>query len=175
VNLILNALDALEGQKDAQVSIQLFEEQGGVMQLPKRRAEDPEGINYMHRRRISRDDGGRGIDPVFNAQRVVVVRVEDNGPGIPEESLENVFDPFFTTKEPGKGTGLGLSICARLVEGMGGSIGVENREHGGASFEIRLPGFSQEEAEEAEALASGAADAADSDPGHAVEAEEPAT
>jgi len=97
-------------------------------------------VNYLHRRRVARDPRGSGIDPLFTAARVAVVEVEDNGPGIPEDALDRVFDPFFTTKEPGKGTGLGLSICARLVEGMGGRIRVENRPTGGARFTIRLPG-----------------------------------
>jgi len=70
---------------------------------------------------------------------VVGLRVEDNGPGIPQSSLEEVFDPFFTTKEPGKGTGLGLALSAQLVEGMGGEIQAGNREEGGAIFTIRLP------------------------------------
>jgi two-component system, NtrC family, sensor kinase len=141
VNLILNAIDALEGREHPRVEIDLAREPGGVSRLPTRRAQDPPGINYMHRRRVSRDEGGRGIDPLFNAREVVLIRVSDNGPGIPEVDLESVFDPFFTTKEPGRGTGLGLSICARLVEGMGGRIEVENRAEGGACFMIRLPGI----------------------------------
>jgi signal transduction histidine kinase len=75
---------------------------------------------------------------------VVAIRVQDYGPGIPEENLDRVFDPFFTTKEPGKGTGLGLAICARLAEGMGGRMSVENAPDGGARFIIRLPAARQE-------------------------------
>jgi two-component system NtrC family sensor kinase len=140
VNLILNAIDALEKRADPRIEVHLAAESGAVSGLPRRRAEDPPGVNYMHRRRVSRDEGGRGIDPLFTARRVVVIRVADNGPGIPEVDLENVFDPFFTTKELGKGTGLGLSICARLVQGMGGRIDAENRPEGGACFIVRLPG-----------------------------------
>ncbi len=140
VNLLLNALDALAGVESPRIDVTLSAEDGEVMRLPRRRSDDPPGINYMHRRRISRDDGGKGIDPVFTARQVVVIEVRDNGPGIPEESLETIFDPFFTTKEPGKGTGLGLSICARLVEGMGGRIQASNDPEGGACFTIRLPG-----------------------------------
>jgi signal transduction histidine kinase len=97
----------------------------------------------MHRRRVSRDDGGWGVDPLFTARHVVVIEVSDSGPGIPEDARERIFDPFYTTKEPGQGTGLGLSICARLVEGMGGRITADNRSGGGASFVIRLPGWQE--------------------------------
>jgi two-component system, NtrC family, sensor kinase len=139
VNLLLNALDALESTVDPEVSVRLSSEAGDVTKLPKRRVEDPDGVNYMHRRRISRDDDGRGIDPVFTADEVVVIEVSDNGPGIDADLAETVFDPFFTTKDPGKGTGLGLSICARLVEGMGGRITVGSGIAGGAVFSIQLP------------------------------------
>jgi C4-dicarboxylate-specific signal transduction histidine kinase len=74
------------------------------------------------------------------AERVVVLTVEDNGPGISPETLEEVFDPFFTTKEPGKGTGLGLALSAQLIEGVGGEILAGNRKSGGAIFTLRLPG-----------------------------------
>jgi len=139
VNLLLNALDALGAQHDARIEVSLGTEEGEVLGLPIRRAGDPPGINYMHRRRVSRDEAVAGVDPLFTARRVVVIRVADNGPGLPEEDLETIFDPFFTTKEPGSGTGLGLSICARLVEGMGGRIEAGNLEAGGAVFTIRLP------------------------------------
>lgn len=141
VNLILNALDALSGTANPKLSVRLWTEEGGVARLPYRRADDPPGINYKHRRRVSKDEGGKGIDPLFNAPFVAVLEVEDNGPGIAESELDRVFDPFYTTKEPGMGTGLGLSICARLVEGMGGRIAVSNHSDGGARFTIRLPGL----------------------------------
>jgi len=145
VNLVLNALDALAVTPRPRMGVALSVEDGEITRLPRRRADDPPGINYMHRRRVSKDDGGKGIDPLFTARYVVVIEVRDNGPGIPEEHLETVFDPFFTTKEPGKGTGLGLSICARLVEGMGGRIEAANAPGGGACFTIRLPAVAADE------------------------------
>lgn len=139
VNLLLNALDAMESSPRKVIRVRAYSARGEVADLPTRREDDPPGVNYMHRRRISRDDGGRGVDPVFLAERVAVIDVTDTGPGIPEADLEQVFDPFFSTKEPGRGTGLGLSICGRLVEGMGGRIEASNAPEGGARFIIRLP------------------------------------
>jgi signal transduction histidine kinase len=66
------------------------------------------------------------------------LRVDDDGPGIDGEVIEHIFEPFMTTKPPGKGTGLGLAVCHALVEAMGGSITVENRQGGGARFEVLL-------------------------------------
>jgi signal transduction histidine kinase len=57
----------------------------------------------------------------------VMVRVVDNGPGIPADMLERIFDPFFTTKPPGEGTGLGLDMTRRLVRRYHGDIAVESR------------------------------------------------
>ncbi len=66
----------------------------------------------------------------------VVLRVADNGPGIPEEHRKHLFDPFFTTKSVGKGTGLGLCVVYGLVRDLGGRIDVENDN--GAVFTITL-------------------------------------
>ncbi len=54
------------------------------------------------------------------------ISVSDSGPGIPEAIREKIFQPFFTTKEIGKGTGLGLSIAKRIIEGHGGSFGIDS-------------------------------------------------
>lgn len=85
--------------------------------------------------------GGKGRIEVraTNGGGVVQLTVEDDGPGIDEEIIEQVFDPFVTTKAPGQGTGLGLAVCHTIVEGLGGSIQAANREQGGAAFEVRLP------------------------------------
>jgi signal transduction histidine kinase len=66
-----------------------------------------------------------------------VMRVRDNGPGIPAHLLEKIFQPFFSTKE--QGTGLGLSIAQRIISDHGGRLDVESTEGQGAVFTIRLP------------------------------------
>ncbi len=69
----------------------------------------------------------------------VLFRVEDDGPGVSGDTVQQVFEPFFTTKPPGKGTGLGLALVQNIVEEHGGEIEVERSELGGALFIIRLP------------------------------------
>jgi signal transduction histidine kinase len=67
---------------------------------------------------------------------IVVVDVEDTGPGIPEEKLDQLFDPFFTTKAIGSGTGLGLPVSRKIIELHGAAIGISNREAKGAAAQI---------------------------------------
>jgi signal transduction histidine kinase len=83
-------------------------------------------------------DGGQVIVTARAAGARVVVRVTDDGPGIPAEVKSRIFDPFFTTKPVGKGTGLGLDIVRRLVDRNDGSIEVES-EPGRTEFRVALP------------------------------------
>ena len=70
---------------------------------------------------------------------MVVIAVQDTGPGVPEELADKVFDPFFTTKDPSKGTGLGLAIVFGVAERHGGQVRLVRPEAGGARFEVLLP------------------------------------
>jgi len=63
--------------------------------------------------------------------------VSDRGSGIPEDKLEKVFAPFFTSKA--EGMGMGLSIAHTIIEAHHGLISAKNRDHGGATFRIKLP------------------------------------
>jgi C4-dicarboxylate-specific signal transduction histidine kinase len=63
--------------------------------------------------------------------------VSDRGPGIPEDKLNEVFEPFFTSKA--EGMGMGLSIARTIIEAHHGLISAKNRDHGGATFRIKLP------------------------------------
>ncbi|MDY6970705.1 MAG: ATP-binding protein [Thermodesulfobacteriota bacterium] len=69
--------------------------------------------------------------------KVVVIRLADNGPGVPESLQEKIFQPFFTTKE--EGSGLGLSIAARIVEEHGGWLDLVTDEGEGSTFVITFP------------------------------------
>jgi PAS domain S-box-containing protein len=70
----------------------------------------------------------------------VIIRVRDNGCGVPAENLTKLYDPFFTTKEVGRGTGQGLAITHSIVvDKHGGQIGVASGVGTGTEFALRLP------------------------------------
>lgn len=102
VNLISNAMQAMEGQTVKKILIEC-----------------------------------RGVDDK------VVIAVQDNGPGVAEELLQEIFDPFFTTKKSGQGLGLGLTISDRIVRDFGGRITLVPSIEG-ARFEFTLDKIVQE-------------------------------
>jgi two-component system, NtrC family, sensor kinase len=71
--------------------------------------------------------------------RVVLLRVIDNGAGIDIKNIDDIFDPFYTTKEPGQGTGLGLSVSYMIIEQIGGRVDVESEPQKGTTMTITLP------------------------------------
>ena len=72
-----------------------------------------------------------------NGEPQMELAVEDNGRGIPMDSLDDIFIPFFTTRD--EGTGLGLPICQRIAEAHGGHLDVHSAEGRGTTFLLRLP------------------------------------
>jgi signal transduction histidine kinase len=109
VNLLINAIDAMPD--------------GGRLTVRTRQDRLKEA---------GRGVGARETDPFRVGMSVIVVEIEDTGAGIPEGAQAKVFDPFFTTKPPGKGTGLGLAVCKSIIALHGGTIGIVNKEGGGA-------------------------------------------
>ena len=70
----------------------------------------------------------------------VVIKIKDNGTGMPEAVKAKIFQPFFTTKPTGEGTGLGLSLAYDIVtKGHNGTIDVQSAENEGTEFTIKLP------------------------------------
>ena len=70
-------------------------------------------------------------------KKSIRIKVQDNGPGIPQDHLNEIFEPFFSTK-PTSGTGLGLGIVKRLVQLYGGQIEVKSKLNEGTTFTIIL-------------------------------------
>lgn len=83
-------------------------------------------------------EGRIAVSSDFDAT-AVIVSIEDNGCGIPQEVQSLIFDPFFTTKAPGEGSGLGLSICHTIMKGLGGTLAFDSTPGSGTVFNIRLP------------------------------------
>jgi signal transduction histidine kinase len=69
----------------------------------------------------------------------IIIKVKDNGSGIPEVARDHIFEPFFTTKGVGTGTGLGLSICYSIIEKHKGEISFVTTMGVGTEFTITLP------------------------------------
>ncbi|HEU4641904.1 MAG TPA: ATP-binding protein [Gemmatimonadaceae bacterium] len=135
VNLLLNAVDAMEGQGTVTVVSQCIPF-GDVATDAERREDDPTNLA------VPREQSARvraWLHTVGEPERVVKVVVADTGPGIPWSETERVFDPFYTTKDPGRGTGLGLAVVTRIVEGHGGTIWVRQAREGGAAFVMYFP------------------------------------
>jgi len=78
------------------------------------------------------------IDCRHSAEQIEI-RIEDSGPGIAEDMLEQIFDPFFSTKRRGQNLGLGLSISFNIINSFQGKLSVKNSVNSGAIFCIQLP------------------------------------
>lgn len=75
---------------------------------------------------------------VQNLDELVMVCIEDSGPGIPKEIQDKIYEPFFTTKAAGEGSGLGLDIVRKIVKKHDGRIELESKP-GQTKFKIYLP------------------------------------
>lgn len=87
--------------------------------------------------------GGNAHVEVDDSEVALAIRIQDNGPGIPENELEKVFDPFYRiegsrNRETG-GTGLGLAIARKIARAHGGDDHLSNRESGGLEALLRVP------------------------------------
>ena len=87
-------------------------------------------------------DGGEihlsaAVEGDADGRTMVVVRIRDTGPGMPDDVRQRVFEPFYTTKE--EGTGLGLCIAARIMARHGGRLVLESSTPQGTEFSVRMP------------------------------------
>ncbi len=141
-DMVLN--DAVESVYD------LFSEQKNVsmeLKLPKERFHIIGDKNHLIRvfnnlvinaiQAIPSDRQGHINVSIVRQQKYAVVRISDNGGGIPPEIRQRVFEPNFTTKT--SGSGLGLAICRKIIEAHDGNIGFETRENEGTDFFVEMP------------------------------------
>ncbi len=100
--------------------------------------------NAFHAVNEKKMDGENGYEPnvtvtTKKSSDKVLIRVKDNGSGIPRRILDKIFQPFFTTKPTGQGTGLGLSLSYDIVKVHKGDLKVETKEGEGTEFIVELP------------------------------------
>lgn len=85
-------------------------------------------------------DGGKIELQLIESSSHLLIRIADNGSGIPEGEIDRIFDRFYTGEhETALGTGIGLALCRSLVELHHGSINVTSKEHESTVFEVRIP------------------------------------
>jgi two-component system NtrC family sensor kinase len=97
-------------------------------------------VTNSHHALKEKGEGGRiWVRTVKAGEDILLLEVEDDGPGIPPAIRSRIFDPFFTTKGPGEGTGLGLSLVYGTVTSHGGTVECRESDRGGVCFRIRLP------------------------------------
>ncbi|NTW99069.1 MAG: histidine kinase, partial [Geobacteraceae bacterium] len=68
----------------------------------------------------------------------IIIRIADNGCGIPADHLQRVFEPFFTTREVGRGTGMGLTTAREIVMAAGGTIEIDSVQDSGTTVTLRF-------------------------------------
>ncbi|WP_055074236.1 ATP-binding protein [Pseudanabaena sp. 'Roaring Creek'] len=125
MNLLTNAIDALESDAEHNGLWQMVDDK------PQWTRKDGKVSTILIRTEILNDQpqGDR-----------LVVKIADNGSGIPEDIRNRLFDLFFTTKPVGKGTGLGLSIAYQIVtENHGGKLSFRSEVGIGTEFTIEIP------------------------------------
>jgi PAS domain S-box-containing protein len=96
-------------------------------------------VNLMNNAVDAMPKGGRLDLSTAVKGEYVMVKVSDNGLGIPREKITRIFEPFFTTKEVGEGTGLGLYVTSMIVKKHHGIIDLESEVGKGTTFMLKFP------------------------------------
>lgn len=137
-----DAMALLETQaRTARVSLHL-EPPGEIINVHGESGRFAQIVNNLVANAIHACEGhGTRVEVRFRLEGdLMVMEVEDDGSGIPEDVLPRIFEPLFTTKDVGKGTGLGLSIIQDIVQGhFSGEITVQTARGHGAIFSVRVP------------------------------------
>ena len=124
------SLPPVLGNRDQLIQAFLNLVKNAVEAVPPEAGEIVISTRYQHGLKFA-DAGGRKRQDL-----PILVAIQDNGPGIPEDLRNHLFDPFVTTKRDG--TGLGLSLVAKIVGDHGGLVEVDTR-HRRTTFNVRLP------------------------------------
>ena len=125
LNILQNSLDALPGNGSIKVSTSFMDDFSEFRRMAKL---NPNSVFFSFASPFLRDP---------NDTLYFVIKISDNGAGIPAEKISHIFEPFFTNKE--KRYGLGLAMVYRIIKDHEGAIYIESREGAGTDFYISLP------------------------------------
>ena len=134
MNVLNNAIDALE-----QYPPQSIVQSGSALSTSSS-THNSSRIIKISTQVVNPSPSPEGSSDDTENNQNIVIRIADNGPGIPQEIKKQIFDPFFTTKPVGEGTGLGLSISYQIiVEKHGGQLQCFSQPGQGTEFVVTIP------------------------------------
>ncbi|MBM2835702.1 MAG: hypothetical protein HW406_2863, partial [Candidatus Brocadiaceae bacterium] len=125
LNILQNSLDALPRNGSIKVGTSFMDNLSEFRRMAKL---NPNSVFFSFASPFVRDP---------NDTQYFVIKISDNGEGIPAEKISHIFEPFFTNKD--KGTGLGLAMVYRIIKDHEGGIYIESKEAAGTDFYISLP------------------------------------
>ena len=125
LNILQNSLDALPRNGSIKVSTSFTDD---LLEFRRMAKLNPNNVFFSFDSPFLRDP---------NNTQYFVIKISDNGAGIPAEKISHIFEPFFTNKD--KGTGLGLAMVYRIIKDHEGGIYIESKEDAGTDFYISLP------------------------------------
>jgi len=125
LNILQNSLDALPRNGSIKVSTSFIDNLSEFRRMAKL---NPNSVFFSFTSPFLQNP---------NDTQYFVIKISDNGEGIPVEKISHIFEPFFTNKD--KGTGLGLAMVYRIIKDHEGAIYIESREGAGTDFYISLP------------------------------------
>ena len=133
MNILNNAIDALEKSDCSSADLSHTNFKSGVIQCNTRTIKISTEI-------VGCSEADPSSSQQHGSTQCAVIRIADNGPGIPKDARKRIFDPFFTTKPVGEGTGLGLSISYQIiVEKHGGQLRCITEPGKGTEFIVEIP------------------------------------
>ncbi len=144
-------LELINGRGLPSIKVDRFQVETAIMNLAvnARDAMAPGGGALTIRTQAIDAEAAAALNvPGIEEQDYVLIEVCDTGPGVAPDIADKIFDPFFTTKGEGKGTGLGLSTVYGIIRQMDGAIALKSSPGEGAAFQIYLPAYLEEPAEE---------------------------
>lgn len=136
--LVEEAVDAVRGEADGKDVIIFLDRAPSTLTFQGNRHLVKIALMHILRNAIEACGRGDTIQVITEAgEKSVIVRIEDNGPGIPQEMVEHIFEPFFNTPEGT--TGIGLPYVKQIVEDHNGTIALSSSKETGTSLVISFP------------------------------------